>query len=96
MKVAHRVQQPGELRLTGLDNARICVAGGGDAERGGQIQIFFPSASQTKTSLARSQTMGHEPSGSMLRTFRDSKSRNKCKTFVSFHASKRLVVPAAR
>ena len=42
MDVAHRVGQPGHLLLAGFDDARIRVAGGGDAERGGQIQIFFP------------------------------------------------------
>ncbi len=42
MEIAHRVRQPGELLLAGLDDARIRVTGGGDSKRGGQIQIFFP------------------------------------------------------
>ena len=42
MHVAHGVQQPGHLYLPGLDDARICVTGGGNAKRGGQIEIFFP------------------------------------------------------
>ena len=42
MHVAHRVQQPAHLLLAGLDDPRIRMAGGGDAERAGQIQVFFP------------------------------------------------------
>ena len=42
MHVAHRVRQPGHLRLAGPDHSRIRMAGGGDAKRRGQIQIFFP------------------------------------------------------
>ena len=42
MHVAHRVQQTGHLFLPGFDDARIGVAGGGDAKRRGQIQILFP------------------------------------------------------
>ena len=41
MHVAHRVRQPGQLPLPGFDDARVGVAGGGDAKRGGQIEIFF-------------------------------------------------------
>ena len=42
MHVAHRVQQFSHLRLSGFDDVGIRVAGGGDAERGGEIQILFP------------------------------------------------------
>ena len=42
MHVAHRVQQFRHLFLPGFDDVWIRVAGGGDAERGGQIQILFP------------------------------------------------------
>ena len=42
MHVAHGVQKPGHLFLPGRDDARVCVTGGGDAKRGGQIEIFFP------------------------------------------------------
>ena len=42
MHVAHRVQQPAHLLLAGPDDTRIRVAGGGDAERACQIQVFFP------------------------------------------------------
>src|SRR5580658_3767064 len=38
-------------------------------------RYFLPSASQTLTPLAFSQTMGHEPSGSAYSTLRDSYSR---------------------
>ena len=42
MHIAHGMQKPGHLLLTGLDDTRVCVTGGGDAKRGGQIEIFFP------------------------------------------------------
>ena len=42
MHIAHGVQKPGHLFLTGFDDARVCVTGGRDAKRGGQIEIFFP------------------------------------------------------
>ena len=51
MDIAHRVQQPGHLPLAGLDDARIRVTGGGDAERGGQIQIFFAAGVPDKDAL---------------------------------------------
>ena len=41
MHVAHGVQKPGHLLLTGLDDARVGVTGGGNTKRGGQIEIFF-------------------------------------------------------
>ena len=41
MHVAHRVQEFRHLLLAGLDDSWIGMAGGGDAKRGGQIQIFF-------------------------------------------------------
>jgi hypothetical protein len=41
MHVAHRVKQTRHLFLAGLDDVWIRVACGGDAERGGQIEIFF-------------------------------------------------------
>ena len=42
MHIAHRVQQFCHLLLAGFDDARIRVTGRGDAEGGGQIEIFFP------------------------------------------------------
>ncbi len=39
--VAHRVQQPGHLSLTGFDDPGVGMAGGGDAKGGRQVQIFF-------------------------------------------------------
>ena len=41
MHIAHRVQQSRHLFLAGFDDIWIGVAGGGDAECAGQIQIFF-------------------------------------------------------
>ena len=65
MHVAHRVQQPGHLLLAGLDDVRIGVAGGGDAKRGGQIQIFFPVGVPNENTLGafpdnRPRTVGFE------------------------------------
>ena len=42
MHVAHGVQKPGHLGLPGLDDAQVGMTGGGNAKRGGQIEIFFP------------------------------------------------------
>ena len=42
MHVAHRVQEFRHLFLPGFDNVGIGVTGGGNAKRGGQVQIFFP------------------------------------------------------
>jgi hypothetical protein len=41
MHVAHGMQQPSHLFLTGFDDLRVRMAGGGDAKGRRQIQIFF-------------------------------------------------------
>ena len=41
MHVAHRVQKFRHLFLSGADDGLVRVTGGGDAERGGEIQILF-------------------------------------------------------
>ncbi len=39
--IAHRVGELGELGLGGAGDARIGVAGGGDGEGGGEVEILF-------------------------------------------------------
>src|SRR5262249_18959230 len=47
-------------------------------------RYFRPSASQTFTPLARSHTIGHDPSGSVNSTFRDSYSRSRSRVCCVF------------
>ena len=42
MHVAHRVEQSRHLLLSGFDDVRIRMTGGGNAKCPGQIQILFP------------------------------------------------------
>ena len=41
MHIAHSVQEPRHLILSGFDDARIGMPGSGDAEGRSQIQVFF-------------------------------------------------------
>ena len=72
MNIAHRVQQPRHLLLPGLDDARVGVPDAATPNAAVKSRYFLPFASQTCTPLARSQTIGHEPSASMNVTLRDS------------------------
>ena len=75
--VAHRVQQLGHLALAGGDNAGVGVAGRRDGKRRGEVEILAAvESSQTRMPLARSQTIGQLPSGSMKVMLRDSKRRS--------------------
>ena len=41
MHIAHRVRQLGELRLPGLGDARVGMAGGGHGKGAGEVEILF-------------------------------------------------------